>query len=132
MNNVAVVFDLGDILSVTTGILMSPDGMKGVYRILNYMTGDDLFMPQLPRVSLEMTLVIFEQHPQLQDIQAEEMESEDVWKFLNKMKSIYGDSLPIIPCGIFQHQKIDPQEEAEQIMKGKEDKIFIIPLGEDE
>lgn len=42
-------FHLGDILSVTTGCLLSPRRMEGVYDILNFMTADNLFTHQLGR-----------------------------------------------------------------------------------
>lgn len=44
-------FHVGDILSITTGRLLSPSGIDGVYHILNFMTGDNLFTHQLPRAS---------------------------------------------------------------------------------
>ena len=46
-------FHIGDILSVTTGRLVSPRRMDGVYDILNFMTGDNLFTHQLPRAARE-------------------------------------------------------------------------------
>ena len=49
-----VVYDLGTVLSVTTGTLLTKIG--NVYKILNYMTGDNLFTHQLPRVSKEVAL----------------------------------------------------------------------------
>lgn len=42
-------FHLGDALSVTSGYLLSPRHMDGVYDILNFLTGDNLFTHQLPR-----------------------------------------------------------------------------------
>jgi hypothetical protein len=42
-------FDLGDVLSITTGRLVSQRGMDGIYDVLNFMTGDDLMTHQLPK-----------------------------------------------------------------------------------
>lgn len=50
-------FHLGDVLSITTGHLLSPRHMEGVYEILNHMTGDQLFTHQLPRASRGMRTV---------------------------------------------------------------------------
>ncbi len=58
-------FHIGDILSVTTGIFVSPDGIGGLYDILNYMTGDDLYTHQLPRASQQCRPALLAQHPQL-------------------------------------------------------------------
>lgn len=58
-------FHLGDVLSITTGRLVSPRHMDGVYEILNFMTGEDLFTHQLPRASDECKPFLIEQFPQL-------------------------------------------------------------------
>src|SRR5579871_5263795 len=42
-------FHLSDVLTVTTGLVLSNRHMEGVYDILNYMTGESLFTHQLPR-----------------------------------------------------------------------------------
>jgi hypothetical protein len=61
-------FHLGDILSITDGKLVSPTHMDGIYAILNYMTGDDLFTHQLPRAARECEPALREQHPELAEI----------------------------------------------------------------
>ena len=58
-------FHLGDVLSTTTERLVSPRHISGVYDILNFMTGDDLFTHQLPRASEECKPYLLEQFPQL-------------------------------------------------------------------
>ena len=47
------LFHISDILSVTTGYLVSNRHMDGVYDILNFLTKDELFTHQLPRASDE-------------------------------------------------------------------------------
>ena len=61
-------FHIGDILSVTTGRLVSPRHIEGVYDILNWMTGESLFTHQLPRVSREAGPVLLAAHPQIRQI----------------------------------------------------------------
>jgi len=56
-------FHIGDIISVTTGHLVSPSHIGGVYGILNYMTRDDLFTHQLPRASEQCAPYLVEQYP---------------------------------------------------------------------
>ncbi|MER7280561.1 hypothetical protein ABT369_39590 [Dactylosporangium sp. NPDC000244] len=58
-------FHIGDILSVTSGIFCTPNGMGGLYDILNWMTGDDLMTHQLPRASRECAPDLRRQHPDL-------------------------------------------------------------------
>lgn len=54
-------FHIGDILSITTGRLVSPRHIDGVYDILNWMTGDNLFTHQLPRAAGECAEWLAEQ-----------------------------------------------------------------------
>lgn len=63
---------LGDILSVTTDRLVSPDHIGGVYRILNHMTGDNLMTHQLPAAAEAMKPQLVAQFPTLAAIQAPE------------------------------------------------------------
>jgi hypothetical protein len=42
-------FDLADILSVTTGMLLSHRHVDGLYDLMGYMTGESLMTHQLPR-----------------------------------------------------------------------------------
>ena len=58
-------FSLGDVLSITTGRLLSERRMDGIYDILNWMTGDNLFTHQLPRAAKECKPWLIEQYPQL-------------------------------------------------------------------
>lgn len=63
MNRSAKPFNIGDILSITTGRLVSPRGITGVYEILNHMTGDDLFTHVLPRASRICAPALLSNHP---------------------------------------------------------------------
>lgn len=59
-------FHLGDILTVSTGTLVS--SMDGVYHILNHMTQDDLFTHQLLIANPIMQPELLRQLPFLNDI----------------------------------------------------------------
>ena len=58
-------FHIGDVLSITTGRLVSPRHIDGVYDILNFMTDDNLFTHQLPRACDECKPFLLKQFPQL-------------------------------------------------------------------
>lgn len=58
-------FPLGTVLSITTGYLLAPNGIGGVYEILNFMTGDNLYTHQLPRVGRECAPYLLKQFPAL-------------------------------------------------------------------
>lgn len=70
---------LGDILSITTGCLLSRRGIAGVYAILNHMTGDNLGTHQLPRVSDECKTHLLTQLPQLATIEVPNFENDAHW-----------------------------------------------------
>lgn len=85
-------FHLGDILSITTGKLVSPDHMDGVYRILNHLTGDDLFTHQLPAAAKTMTPVLLAQFPQLATVDASGVTDEATAKaFLAGQVAAHGE-----------------------------------------
>jgi hypothetical protein len=64
-------FKLGDVLSITTGVLLSEDRMGGVYNILNFMTGDNLFTHALPRAADVCKPVLLNQFPQLVNVESD-------------------------------------------------------------
>jgi len=109
-------FHLGDILSVTTGILVSPDHMGGVYKILNFMTGENLFTHQLPRVCNEAKPILIKQHPWLAEVTGEGI-TGDNWKpWLDGLVAAHGEFLSVSPMNRDEHERIDPISElAEKI-----------------
>lgn len=117
-------FYLGDILSITTDRLVSPRKMDGVYEILNYMTGDDLFTHQLPRAADECAPELLRQHPQLADVDASSVHDPATAEaFLAEMKAAHGDTLPVLPLPMGAHLNIDPLKEL-SVMVG--DKPIIV------
>lgn len=106
-------FALGDVLSITTGRLVSRDHMDGIYRILNHMTNDNLYTHQLPRAMDECQGPLLSQHPQLAGISTPELSTADeVIAWLDVQEAIYGTELPVAPLAPNQHAVVDPLEEA--------------------
>lgn len=58
-------WELGDVLSITTGVLLSERRMAGVHEILDWLTGDTLMTHQLPRAMDAVASWILQQHPWL-------------------------------------------------------------------
>jgi len=117
-------FHIGDVLSVTTGHLVSPSHMKGIYDILNYMTGDSLFTHQLPRASDECKPNLLEQYPQLAKIDASSVNETNWKKWLKQQEKKYGKSFLIKRLPPELHRFIDPISEAEAIVGS--DKVIPI------
>jgi len=57
------VFDVGDILTAATGILVAERHMAAVYDILNWMTQGSLFTHQLPRAAAWAEPILRAQFP---------------------------------------------------------------------
>lgn len=108
----ATVMPLGDILTITTGRLVSRDHIDGVYRILNFMTGDSLYTHQLGRAMDECSEPLLTQHPQLRETDCPEFASpDDVRPWLEEMEQRYGTELAVEPLTAGEHQQIDPLTE---------------------
>jgi len=124
-------YHLSDIVSITTGRPVSNRHIEGVYDILNFMTGDNLFTHQLGRASKECGPVILEQHPQLKKINSDECSTDNWQEWINGLVEKYGEWLPIAPVGEGQHMKINPVAELESMI-GDLSKVVVCEVGERE
>src|SRR6266498_4712205 len=106
-------FHLGDILTITTGRLVSPRHVAGIYDILDFMTGDNLFTHQLPRAMDECQPALLRQHPQLATIDVpEEFDGkEHVSQWLATWIAHFGEELPVEPLDPADHTHIHPLAE---------------------
>lgn len=121
-------FDLGDVLSITTGMLVSPRLITGVYDILNFMTGDNLYTHQLPRVSEECRPYLLKQHPQLADIDASHVGRENWQQWMQQQVDKFGQTLEVEPLPPGEHYFIDPMSELAE--KVHPDKIIVVGSGD--
>lgn len=117
-------FHLGDILSITTGMLVSPRHMEGVYDILNYMTGEQLFTHQLPRVAREAEPVLLRAHPDLANIEVTTLTPGDVAPWLAEQVAKFGEMLAVPKMTDDEHEEIDAMSEAAQFFPA--DKIITV------
>lgn len=137
-------FHLGDVLSITTGRLVSPRHIEGVYNILNFMTGDNLFTHQLPRASDECKPYLLKQFPQLampeMDLAVAELDemleiasgkSEKervVTNWLTEQVAKYGETFVVKPIPSVAHKVNDPVDEAVEMLGP--DKVRVVVLEE--
>lgn len=86
-------FHIGDLLSISTGRLVSPDHIGGVYNILNFLTGDDLYTHQLPAACDAVRPSLLEQHPWLATVEPPEEFTDDdhVWSWLEEQVEKHGE-----------------------------------------
>lgn len=122
-------FALGDILSITTGCLVSRRRIHGMYDILNFMVDGNLYTHQLTRASKFCRPALLEQHPQLKGVLVpDKFEGEDhVWEWLTEQELTYGETLAVKPlsAGVYTH--IDPIEELVSMTGGAEKVILFDP-----
>jgi hypothetical protein len=128
------LFHISDVLSVTTGRLVSTRHIDGVYDILNFLTSDNIFIHQLPRAYREAEPWLRQQFPQLfpdNPITARLMEEMDArlrdfpyetkdqrqayiteWIAAAQLAHALPEMLPVYEMGEDMHTHIDPIEEA--------------------
>lgn len=117
-------FSIGQILSASSGILMCEIG--GVYEILNFLTGDNLFTHQLPRAFRECRPHILRQHPTLAEFDEKSVTSENWRSKLEEARIKFGEALDLEPIPRDDHAVKDPLKELED-MVGKDRVIVIRP-----
>ena len=128
-------FHLGDILSITTGCLVSPRHIGGVYDILNWMTGDNLMTHQLPRACGECEGPLRAQHPDLIAVVvpetfgdgSKESAKEAVDRWLAEQVAIYGETREVAPLAADEHTRIDPFTEMRMIKPDAEVITVVVP-----
>lgn len=122
-------FSIGAVLSVTTGKLLTEIG--GVYEILNWMTGDNLFTHQLPRASREAKPVILRAHPALAEVDASHVNTDNWRTFLDEMVARFGETLAIPKMTTDEHERIDPLSElAEKVPPSRIHVVRVPARGE--
>lgn len=105
-------YPLADILSVTTGRLLSRDRMGGIYNILNGLTGDNLFTHQLPRAMDACRPLVIAQHPQLVGVEPPEgLDVPDLMAWLLDAERQFGQELPVEPLAPGAWERRNPIEE---------------------
>ncbi|PFG17240.1 hypothetical protein ATK74_1803 [Propionicimonas paludicola] len=117
-------FHVGDILSITTGKLVSPDHIGGVYNILGWLVNEDLMTHQLPRVSRECEGFLREQFPDLPTEAPEFDGKESVFAWLDQVVAEHGETREVPRMPQIDHTHIDPLQELHLLKPDAE----IIPI----
>jgi len=118
------LFHLGDVLSITTGKLVSKRHVDGIYDILNFMTRDNLYTHQLPRARRECAPVLLTQHPQLAAVTGDEVTPENFKAWLEDQCAEFGEELLVAQMPEHAHEFIDPVNEL--VEKVHPDKVITI------
>jgi hypothetical protein len=62
-------FHLGDVLSVTTGKVLAPNGFSGTNRLIEYLVGRPVLTHEIPDFADRCREALVSLHPQLSDIE---------------------------------------------------------------
>lgn len=81
-------FTTAEIITAGTGKLCCQ--MEGVYKILNFLTGDNLYTHQLPRAFRACEAWVIEQHPWLKELDESKCNPETVWEWLADAEARFG------------------------------------------
>ncbi|MEV5862406.1 hypothetical protein AB0L83_22160 [Streptomyces sp. NPDC052071] len=101
---------LADVLSVTTPNLLSARQMDGLTGLLNWMTGDELEMWQLPRAADECAPALIMQHPVLEGLAPPPGCSKPALRvWLSSTERQHGTHLDVARISHWVHQ--DPVQE---------------------
>lgn len=120
-------FALADVLSVTTGRLLSRSHMDGIYGILGYMTGQDVYTHQVGDACDKAKPALLEQHPHLADVQPPEGgDVADLMAWLVEAERVYGESIGVQPLADWKHR--DPIEDL--CDKVGTEKVFVVPVAD--
>lgn len=121
-------FHLGDILSVSTPYLLSPRHVEGVYDILNFLTGDELFTHQLPRAQDECRPHVLRQLPFLAEIDMSGTTPDNYKERMASMVETYGEYHDLSPIPQDDHARRNPIEELLEMMPGKD--VIVVEEGD--
>ena len=126
-------FHLGHILSITHDRLMcvgEKHPIDGIYKILNFMTGDNLFTHALPRASRECEPWLRRWHPWLNEIDYgdKEINAQNYKDVLKELTDKYGEFHTVEKIPMDDHTIKNPIEELVEMTDIKK----IIPIGEKE
>ena len=111
-------FPLEVVLTITTGILLCK--VQDVYEILDFMSGDENFTHQLPRVGDECKPYILAQYPELVGITGEGVTAKNYKEWLNEKEIEFGKTRIIQSLPNGAHVSRDPIEEIASMMGGKD------------
>lgn len=96
-------YRVGDLLAVTTGLMLSPTGVDGLYGVVDGISGQQHMTHQLGRAAEEIRPYVLWLHPWLADIPRPEHIPDRaallVW--LGEVATVYGEyhDVPTMPFG---------------------------------
>jgi allophanate hydrolase subunit 1 len=141
-------FHISDVLSITTGRLVSSRHIDGIYDILNFLTGDNLYTHQLPRAMRECKPWLRSQFPSIMedspiitkllpvldakitnaDKQKDRVQAAcEQWVKMVQTEANLPEIVVVYEMGAEMHTHIDPVEEAQAMVGDK--RVIVLDAG---
>jgi hypothetical protein len=120
-------FHIGDVLSVTTGRLVSPRLIDGVYDVLQFMHGTPIWTHQIPRACKDAIPFIHEQHPQLATVDASKVNAENWRGWLAEQAARFGEHVELTPIPHAEELKRDPMAELVEMVAPE--RVIVVDKG---
>ena len=117
-------FHLGDVLSLTTGILLSPSGISGPHKLVEYLAGGPVWTHQIGRVAEESLPHLLKQFPWTEHITGEGITPENYAEVMEVLVLKHGEWLDVEPMPEGVHEVIDPVSELAEIIHPE--KIIVV------
>lgn len=132
MDEATKTFHIGDLITVVGHHLVSPDGIGGIYNVVDYVTGQSHMTHQLPRAAKAVTPWLLEQHPWLADITVPDgLRGEaGVMAWLAPVITKYGERHEVRPMPFGTYVGREPLTELEEMI-GPEKVIRVEVPGSD-
>lgn len=130
-------FHIGDVLSITTGRLVSPRRIDGIYSILNHMTRDNLFTHQLGRAAATCRPFLLLNHPWIEEMGEDltarldaatndEIESVIAAALLEYEKSIGCSDVNVPPLADGDWLSVDPMKELRAMVGDEKVAVVVV------
>lgn len=90
-------FAIGDVLSVTTGKLVSPRHMEGVYDVLSFMLDRPVYTHEIPTVIPVCAQALIEERPDLAEEDPQVTTKEELQHYIAEVTERLGSVISIRP-----------------------------------
>jgi hypothetical protein len=128
----ARAFHLGDLVSVVTGRLVSPNHIGGVYDVCDYVTGQAHMTHQLPRACNTVKPWLYAQHPWLAEIDVPEWVCDEVTvsRWLAEATAQHGELHVVEPMPIGMYVGREPIAELQEMASHAQIIAIVVPPGD--
>lgn len=117
-------FPLGEVLSIITGKLLCDIG--GVYRVLNFLTGEELYTHQIPRAMRVCQPFVAWLHPDLAALDWSGVNTSNWQAWLGAQVARFGPTRELAPLSPHAYEPQDPIDEAIEMMGGDVSRVIVL------